>query len=165
MSGPAPKPTSQSVTVLRVTIGSTPEDRRVFRFEKSFRIGRADDCDVCIKNDAVSRHHAEVLLQQGRWWIRDLQSMNGLVVADQHVKAAPVGEGLRVRLGLEGPVVDLQIETTASPEAPQRRTDITDYERHYFGKRQDDVPVGEHTMIIRQVYQNLATKQKRRNRV
>ncbi len=164
MNTSTPKPTSQSVPVLRVTVGSTPEDRRVLRFQKSIRIGRADDCEVCIKSQSISRYHAEALFHQGQWWIRDLKSTNGIVVADQQVGAAPVGQGLTVRLGFEGPFVGFKVEPVAPPARPSGPSDshIAHYEKHYFGEAADDEPIGERTMLIRQAFKRVHTQQKRK---
>src|SRR6266851_7158255 len=74
---------------LRVSIGTTPGDRQDLHFGKSFRIGRVEECDVCIKDEYVSRAHAEVLLEHGQWWVRDLHSSNGIYIDDQRVDLAP----------------------------------------------------------------------------
>jgi pSer/pThr/pTyr-binding forkhead associated (FHA) protein len=58
-------------------------------FDKPFRIGRVDDCEVTIKNDYVSRSHAEVFFQDGGWWVKDLASSNGIFVQGQRVELAP----------------------------------------------------------------------------
>lgn len=51
------------------------------------RIGRAPTNDVVCEDEAASRHHAEVRLQQGQLSVRDLGSTNGTVV--NGVKIAP----------------------------------------------------------------------------
>lgn len=40
-------------------------------------VGRADDCDVVIPFEEVSRHHAEIVRRHGSVWVRDLGSSNG----------------------------------------------------------------------------------------
>jgi pSer/pThr/pTyr-binding forkhead associated (FHA) protein len=43
-----------------------------------------------IKNDFVSRQHAEVILNDnGTWYIRDLNSRNGIVINGERVQEAP----------------------------------------------------------------------------
>ena len=70
---PAPCPSP-----LRVSIGTTPADRKDYQFDKSFRIGRTEACEVCIQDDHVSRTHAEIVLfDDGRLFIRDSGSQNG----------------------------------------------------------------------------------------
>ncbi|HUY27147.1 MAG TPA: FHA domain-containing protein [Candidatus Binataceae bacterium] len=46
--------------------------------ERRFSIGRANDCDIPIADDSVSRRHAEIALLDGdRLMVRDLGSQNG----------------------------------------------------------------------------------------
>ena len=58
---------SQSPPPVRVTFGPSPDNLRTLTFEKSFRIGRTDDCEVCIQVEFVSRNHALVLWEDGQW--------------------------------------------------------------------------------------------------
>lgn len=45
----------------------------------SFLLGRAEDCDIVLPHDdSLSRYHAHILYEGGRWIIRDNQSVNGL---------------------------------------------------------------------------------------
>lgn len=46
-------------------------------FLKSFRIGRDEGCELRLDDPLVSRRHAEVRLDDGRWWVIDLGSRNG----------------------------------------------------------------------------------------
>jgi len=45
-------------------------------------IGRSSDADIQLVHPLISRHHAEVSLQDGRFLIRDAGSRNGTVVND-----------------------------------------------------------------------------------
>jgi len=40
-------------------------------------IGRGDDCDAVIRNDATSRYHSLVWREAGKTWVADLESSNG----------------------------------------------------------------------------------------
>ncbi|HEX4771989.1 MAG TPA: FHA domain-containing protein [Bryobacteraceae bacterium] len=139
-------------------------------FDRSFRIGRVDDCDVTIKNEYVSRNHVEIFFQDGGWWVKDLNSSNGIFVAGQRVELAAVGQSLKIRLGVEGPFVDLNIEQpkplVARPQRPVPaggdKKAIDDYAKHYFGQGSPDTPAGERTMYIRQAFAQVQTKQKRK---
>ena len=53
---------------LHVKVGTRDGARRDLYFERSFRIGRQEGCEVCIPDEYVSRLHAEVILDQGQWW-------------------------------------------------------------------------------------------------
>jgi pSer/pThr/pTyr-binding forkhead associated (FHA) protein len=147
---------------LRVRIGTTPGDQQDLHFGKSFRIGRVEECDVCIKDEYVSRAHAEVLFENGQWWVRDLHSSNGIYIEDQRVELAPVGQSLTMRLGIYGPVVSFEVE----PPPPQLKPPITSdtmvarYVERYFAKSAGDETVGEHTRMVRRAYAQVQTKQK-----
>lgn len=44
------------------------------------RIGRALDCDIVLKDPYASRHHAEIQRRDDAYWVRDLESKNGVYV-------------------------------------------------------------------------------------
>jgi serine phosphatase RsbU (regulator of sigma subunit) len=48
-------------------------------------IGRSADCDVPLDLAAVSRRHASVLLDGGRFYVEDLESRNGTYLNDERV--------------------------------------------------------------------------------
>ena len=54
----------------------------MIRLEKSLvRIGSDPENDIVIRDDVVSRHHAEIrIAENGESWIRDLGSVNGTFV-------------------------------------------------------------------------------------
>jgi hypothetical protein len=66
------------------------------------RVGRADDNDVVLESERVSRYHAELRWIGSRWLAFDLESTNGTWLDERRV---PAGEGLvldsgaRLRLG------------------------------------------------------------------
>ena len=55
---PVPQP------CLKVSLKDTLADQRSFTFTQSFRIGRTDECEVCIRSEYVSRIHAEVIFER-----------------------------------------------------------------------------------------------------
>jgi pSer/pThr/pTyr-binding forkhead associated (FHA) protein len=63
------------------------------------RIGRALDNDIVVNHGSVSRHHASVEAEDGKFVIRDLNSQNGTFVQDQRVNESPLQDGESVRLG------------------------------------------------------------------
>ena len=60
----------------------------MIRLEKSpFRIGSAEDNDLVLKSDVVSRHHAEIrIAENGETWLRDMGSSNGTFVNGERLK-------------------------------------------------------------------------------
>ena len=165
---------SPSPPLLRVGVGTTPEDRQHFHFLKSFRIGRVEDCEVCIKNEYVSRAHAEVVFENGHWVVRDLNSSNGIFVDGQRVPAAAVDQSVTIRLGIAGPEVSLEVQQKPpaptplepKPPAPEIRSgtqvSVDHYMERYFGNLAPGEPVGEHTAMVRKAFQQVQTRQKRK---
>jgi len=153
--------------VLKVTFQGLSGQSQSLRFRLSFRIGRLEDCEVCIKDDYVSRYHAEVVFEDNQWVARDLGSVNGVYVNGQRVERAPVQQSTAIRLGIYGPEVLLQVEPTAteakaSPPSQGSGSTVARYIEHYFKNKADDAPVGQHTMYVRRAFQHVQTRQKKR---
>jgi adenylate cyclase len=43
-------------------------------------VGRRESCDICLRFPNVSSQHCELTFQDGYWFIRDLNSTNGIKV-------------------------------------------------------------------------------------
>ena len=64
------------------------------------RIGRGPSCDCLLPEDSVSRRHAELWREDGRWYVRDLGSRNGTRVNGMRVlEPVEVRPGDRLALG------------------------------------------------------------------
>jgi FHA domain/Domain of unknown function (DUF1707) len=62
-------------------------------------IGRSSACQLVLADDTVSRRHAELYVEGGRWLLRDLGSSNGTWVNGRRVVEAEVRAGDEVYLG------------------------------------------------------------------
>jgi FHA domain/Domain of unknown function (DUF1707) len=62
-------------------------------------IGRNPDCDLVVMDPTVSRRHAELRREGGRWILADLGSSNGTRVNGWRVRRATVGVGDELMLG------------------------------------------------------------------
>ncbi|MHC4549727.1 MAG: FHA domain-containing protein [Planctomycetota bacterium] len=78
-------------------------------------LGRADDCDLHIVAEQVSRRHAELALLRGRWKVRDLDSSNGTYLNGQRIATADLRPGDVIRLGESGPKVRVVALDPAPP--------------------------------------------------
>jgi Nif-specific regulatory protein len=54
---------------------------------RSYTLGRAPSSTIVLKDDQCSREHAEVLSSDGRWRVRDLNSLNGTRVNGERLDA------------------------------------------------------------------------------
>ncbi len=68
--------------------------------DRAIRIGRASSATVTVDDVYVSDEHAEVLLQEDGWRVRDLGSTNGTYLNGAKVTGpTPIGAGDQLRLG------------------------------------------------------------------
>ena len=124
----------------------------------------------------------------GYWMVRDLRSANGIFVNGERVESVPIFTSLKVRLGVLGPFVELELapnaavvvpSATAAPpvtagppvgtasllsetsrESTRDAPLVKKAASHYFGNP-DDQSIGDHTRMIRRAYVEVQNKQKR----
>jgi pSer/pThr/pTyr-binding forkhead associated (FHA) protein len=64
-----------------------------------FVIGRESDCHLAIPSWSVSRRHAQLRLQDGKWSIEDLRTRNGTWVNGQQIHGlAPLRHNDEIRV-------------------------------------------------------------------
>jgi hypothetical protein len=152
----------------------TLPDGRVLRFTTAFLIGRDPACDVQLVAGPVSRRHAEVVFEQGRWLVRDLRSSNGLFADGERVEWAPITTRVAVTLGESGPTVLIEPEIVAResagvsqrvPAPPPDGESIDDYAERYFKTDADEDAVGGRTLMIRKAFRRVQQQQRRRQRI
>ena len=84
--------------VLRAVEGS--DAGKVFALDKPVVVlGRLPECDITLTGAAVSRRHAKVQEEGGRWTITDLGSTNGIRINAQQVQVGEIRPGDRVEVG------------------------------------------------------------------
>ena len=76
------------------------DDKRTVLSGSRLVIGRSRDCDVTVEDPNVSRRHAEMRLEDGRWIITDLGSTNGIKVNGRKVAQAALEPGDELVFGL-----------------------------------------------------------------
>jgi diguanylate cyclase (GGDEF)-like protein len=62
-------------------------------------VGRDDDCDICIKDESVSRRHASIQPDGDAYAVLDLQSTNGTFVNDSRVSVQKLKDGDYLHIG------------------------------------------------------------------
>jgi hypothetical protein len=75
-------------------------DKRMVLSGSRLLIGRSRDCDVTVDDPNVSRRHAELRNEDGRWIITDLGSTNGVKVNGHRVEHAALEPGDELVFGL-----------------------------------------------------------------
>ena len=131
-----------------------------FQFRNSFQIGRDEGCEVRIAKPGISRHHAEVTFREGRWWLIDLGSANGIYMKGRKAKEVPLGL-TQVELGLKDAVLHFTVEGYAPQDKTQVQAEpsVTEYVERYFSG-DTERPSGAHTRKIREAYQVVHRRQK-----
>ena len=84
----------------RITIKTGPDSGKVVQLTQAeLVIGRTPPADLVIPHPEVSRRHARITLQQGRYMVEDLGSSNGTYVNGQPVRAPQVlSDGADIQL-------------------------------------------------------------------
>ena len=81
--------------------------------EKGLLLGRAQEADIRLEDNDVSRFHAEVRVLNGAIWVQDRGSRNGVFVNEKRVTSnKAVGPGDRITLGVSTFVVEIPEERT-----------------------------------------------------
>ncbi len=66
----------------------------------AIRIGRSEDNDICLLNDSISSHHAELHIKRGlSFFVVDLNSTNGVFVNGEKVSQQKLHDGDLIELG------------------------------------------------------------------
>jgi membrane-bound lytic murein transglycosylase D len=161
MAARTSSPVSQSEIIVRVN--APPLGYKEARFSSSFCIGRAEECQVRIENEYVSRRQAEVVLEDGQWRVKDLGSSNGIFIGTDRVDGAPIEGTLTIRLGVEGPFVSFEV-LQPRPESPAHpaRDSTAVFAARYFSDLAPDQLAGEHTQMIRRAFKQVQKKHTRK---
>lgn len=154
-------PTSSSVAPpIRVLLGTEAGARE---FNDKFRIGRDASCTLQVDHDGVSRNHAEVFRIGRQWFARDLGSSNGTYVDGERIDEMQLPGRCKLRLGADGPQLDLSYAAPAQAETSSTGTTGTleEVAAHYFDAN-SKAPAGDRTMMVRRAYSTVKRKQTRR---
>jgi hypothetical protein len=62
-------------------------------------IGRSPDCDIFLDDVTVSRKHAVLIAEDGRFTIEDQGSLNGTYVNRRRIESSPLSDGDELQIG------------------------------------------------------------------
>ncbi|MCK6474573.1 MAG: ATP-binding protein [Planctomycetes bacterium] len=85
--------------------------------KERLKLGRDPTCDIQLEDEATSRVHAELVVENGTLSVQDNGSTNGTYVNDARVKRADLKNGDRVSIG--DTVFQLQVARLSSRRSPQ----------------------------------------------
>jgi hypothetical protein len=118
--------------MIRLThLSGTLTGESTFEGRPLIRVGRASDCDLRFDSrleTRVSNHHAQIILQQGVYYIVDTESTNGTMVNGERILRQPLKTGDRIVFGHPGgPEVSVHVEL-----APRRGMETSERVRTEF---------------------------------
>jgi two-component system, cell cycle response regulator len=79
----------------------------------AFTVGRLAECDLSLKYEGVSRHHARIVFENGSYVVEDLGSANGTLIRGQRVRRHALKDGDVLQFG---PLVSVRYSITDSQE-------------------------------------------------
>ena len=94
----------------RLFVLTGPDLGRSFPLGARATLGRSDECDIVLRDRSISRKHALLALEDGRWYAEDQGSTNGISKDGKRAKRLELADGdefklgdllLRLRLGAE----------------------------------------------------------------
>ena len=82
---------------------------------QTITLGRASDCTIPIKDRFLSRRHAEITFDAGKWLVRDCGSVNGTMLNGSRLSAAAaeLKPGDRISLGDSELVFEQQVDSAS----------------------------------------------------
>jgi signal transduction histidine kinase len=89
---------SLSVAVLEVIRGELPEKIRFLK-PRPYEVGRARHNDIALNEPSISKLHARIDYQGGRFFIEDAGSMHGVYVNATKIRRVELTPGAQVQLG------------------------------------------------------------------
>lgn len=111
-------------------------------------IGRAQDADICVLAEKVSRYHCGIRFWDGEFVLKDLKSTNGTFLNDKRVDVAVLKPGDVIRAG----AVVLHIESKSSKGAKTILREV--------GQEMEEGRKGYRT-ILREIVQSTGEKRSR----
>ena len=101
--------------ILTVTGGPQDGHRWTLTPDTAHVLGRSDDADIVITDAEASRLHCELFFDDGRWFIQDKKSRNGVHVNGEQAGLAALHSGDEIRIGTTVLRIELAVETDALP--------------------------------------------------
>ena len=89
------------VTVIDTKYGTKSYDLNAMG-KNSIVFGRQQDCDIIMQSSFVSRPHGVIFMENGNWYIQDMNSTYGMYWMDRKVDKVPVTDGTVIRIYAEG---------------------------------------------------------------
>ncbi len=95
---------TDALTGPRLVVLTAPIRGKIFALEtaalvNSWNIGRSEELEISLIDSSVSKQHARVIKQGGRWRLENLSEDKPLYLNDSRIDEGPLQDGDRIRLG------------------------------------------------------------------
>jgi serine phosphatase RsbU (regulator of sigma subunit) len=87
-------------SLILTIIDSSGQTSQVQVTRSPYRIGRLPECDLSLRDGRISRDHAQILLEDGKYFIEDRESRHGLFVNGQKVTRHELRPKDRIEFGV-----------------------------------------------------------------
>ena len=105
----------------RLFVLTGPDLGRSFPVGARATLGRSDECDIVLRDRSISRKHAVLFLEDGRWALEDLGSTNGISRDGQRAQRIALADGDEFKLGDLG----LRLRLGAAPAEQEIEFDLS----------------------------------------
>jgi len=101
----APRPRSQAPAGkdgMKLTLVDTAGAKKVLDVNRSpFRMGRLPGCELTLQDNRISRKHAQILVEDGKYFLEDCASRHGVFVNGRKIERHELSEGDRIEFGVD----------------------------------------------------------------
>lgn len=125
--------------------------------KKALRVGVMGDCDVRFdpaRDAGVANYHAAILFKDSAYHVIDTGSATGLVVNGKRLHTHTLRSGDRIRFGVEGPEVEVEVTVDSSYDATKDAAEIA---RAFQGKTRETAAI----TLVTQAAQRVAEERAR----
>ena len=91
--------TSEYLVPISLHVDNGPRQGSFYAVSSNSRIGRAPDNDIVLNADTISSYHAEIIVRDDKFYIKDMNSTNGTKVNGKRVSEAGLSPGLKLQIG------------------------------------------------------------------
>lgn len=95
---PMPPPLASAPSHPRLFVATNSGESWEIEGEETY-IGRSKQCTVVLKSQRVSRKHASVTFEDGRWLINDVGAANGIWSGSEKIEREPIEDGSEYIIG------------------------------------------------------------------